>query len=100
MYAGAIPLIRILVLQTFLVSISLPLFLVTVMEGYLTQIAAALVGLGVFVGAAFFLGSLGFQESSVAWGSVAGQGAFAVVCLLWIFAKTKTEDLTGTRPLF
>jgi len=92
-YCEAAPLIRILVLQSVIVSISLPLFMVTLLEGYLTQLAAAIVGLGVFLGTALSLKSLGFHANSVAWGTVAGQAAFALMCLIWIFAKAKAEGV-------
>ena len=90
-YSEAVPLMRILVLQTLFVSISLPLYMVTVLEDYLTQLAAAVVGLGIFVGTAFFLHSLGLQGRSVAWGTVAGQAAFVLTCLLGLFLKARAE---------
>jgi O-antigen/teichoic acid export membrane protein len=90
-YSEAIPLVRILVLQSFIVSLSLPMYMVTVLEGYREQLAAVIIGLGVFVGTAFFLHANGFHESSVAWGSVAGQTAFALTCLLWIAFKALHE---------
>jgi hypothetical protein len=90
-YVEAIPLMRILVLQSFIVSMSLPLYMVTLLEGYRELFAAATIGLGVFIGTAFFLHSNGLQEKAVAWGSVAGQAAFALICLSWIALRACQE---------
>lgn len=91
-YLEAIPLIRILVLQTFIVSISLPLYMVVVLEGYLTQLAAAVLGLLVFAGVVFLLRRAGLGMNAVAWGTLAGQMMFAVSSLAWVYLRARRES--------
>lgn len=99
-YHRAIPLIRILVtIQTLVVSVSLPLYLVTLTESYLTQLAAAVVGLGVFVGAAFSLESLNFQGEAVAWGTLLGQVTYVIVCFLGLFIATRLRERRSVLQL-
>lgn len=90
-YVQAIPLLRILVLQTLVVSVSLPLYMVVVLEGYLAQLTAAILGLLVFLGVAFFLHRSGLGMTAVAWGTLAGQMAFAAVSLGWIWVRARRE---------
>ena len=90
-YLDAIPLLRILVLQTLIVSVSLPLYMVSVLEGYLTQFVAAVVGLAVFIGITILLHQFGLRGESVAWGTLGGQATFAVTCLCWVFKKARNE---------
>jgi len=90
-YVQAIPLVRILALQTLVVSVSLPLYMVVVLEGYLTQILAAVLGLAVFVGVALLLARLGLEQSAVAWGTLVGQVTFASVGLGWVFLRARRE---------
>jgi len=88
-YLDALPLIRIMLLSTFIVAFSLPLYMVVVLESYLTQIVSALLGLGVFVGTTMLLRSIGQSATAVAWGSVAGQCAFALWGLLWLYGRMR-----------
>jgi len=76
-------------LSTFIVAFSLPLYMVVVLESYLTQIVSALLGLGVFVGTTMLLRSIGQSATAVAWGSVAGQCAFALWGLLWLYGRMR-----------
>lgn len=99
-YLDATPLLRILVLQTLIVSVSLPLYMVSVLESYLTQIFAAVVGLGVFVAIVAMLYQGGLRGESVAWGTLGGQATFAAVCLFWVFGKARIEKATpNVAPL-
>jgi hypothetical protein len=98
-YAGAIPLMRILSIQAFFVSVSLPIYMMTLLEGYQIQLIAAAVGIAVFAGTAFVLESIGLREDSVAWGTVAGQGAFTLLGLLWVFFKAKADGAPGVSRL-
>lgn len=92
-YIAAIPLVRILALQTLVVSVSLPLYMVVVLEGYLTQITAAVLGLLVFVGVALLLHRLGLGMSAVAWGTLAGQMTFAATSLGWVYVRARCEAI-------
>ncbi len=94
-YLGAIVLARILVLKTVVVSLSLPLYLISILEAYVTQLVAATVGLALFVGVTGLLWGLRFPQIAVAWGSVAGQAAFALTCLLWLAAQARRSPVAG-----
>lgn len=99
-YGDSIALIRILVLQTLVVSVSLPLYMVSVLESYLTQILAAVIGLGVFIAAAVSLHSLGLHGEAVAWGTLVGQATFALICLGSVLKKARAEEvISGTASL-
>ena len=91
-YADAVPLIRILSLQTLIISLSLPMYMLTVLEGYLPQFIAAVFGLGIFVGVTVILHNLGMIEEAVCWGTLAGQVDFAAIGLAWIAKKAKEES--------
>ncbi|MEM4360236.1 MAG: hypothetical protein QXT45_06870 [Candidatus Bilamarchaeaceae archaeon] len=90
-YVQAIPLVRILALQLFIVSFSLPLFMVGVLDGYFIQISAAILGLIVFLGVAFLLHRAGLGMNAVAWGTLAGQMTFAATCLSWLYTRAWRE---------
>ncbi len=90
-YVESVNLLRILVLKTLVVSVSLPLYMVAVLEGYLTQILAAVVGLAVFLVTAVLLQQYGLHGEAVAWGTLAGQATFAAICLGWVFTRARTE---------
>lgn len=94
-YVEAVPLIRILSLQTVIISLSLWMYMLTILEGYVPQFVAALVGLGVFVGVTAVLQAQGLREEAVAWGTLAGQIAFAAIGLLWIAGKSRMENSAG-----
>ncbi|MGE5314202.1 MAG: lipopolysaccharide biosynthesis protein [Acidobacteriota bacterium] len=81
-YLGAVPLVRVLLFDTIIVGLSLPMFMVQVLEDYATQTAAALIGLGVFAGTAVLLHSAGLREMSVVWGTIAGRFSFVGISLL------------------
>ncbi|MBN1127098.1 MAG: hypothetical protein JXA82_19000 [Sedimentisphaerales bacterium] len=88
-YLAAVPLIRVLVLQTILVSVSMPLYMISITENYLTQILAAIIGLAVFIGVSFALQHQIYQGVAVAWGTLAGQAAFAMVCFFGLIVSEK-----------
>jgi hypothetical protein len=81
-YIDAIPLVRVLLLHTICVGLSLPVFMVQVLEDYFTQIAAAVIGLAVFAGLALLLHSAGMGVMAVVWGTIAGRFTFVGICLL------------------
>jgi hypothetical protein len=83
-YIEAIPILRVLILQILLVSISLPMFMLTILESYITQFIAVVTGLVVFVGIALLINSMGAREIAVPWGTLAGQVVFTGICLLWL----------------
>lgn len=91
--------VRILALQTLVVSVSLPLNMMTVLEGYLTQILAAVLGLGVFVAVSFSLQALGLRGEAVAWSMLAGQMMFAAMGLGWIAKKARDEKVISSATV-
>ncbi len=90
-YVLAIPLAKILALQSIVVSISLPLYMVVVLEGYNTQIIAAILGLVGFAIIAFLLSQLGLGPYSIGWGTLGGQLIFSSVNLGWVLIKARRE---------
>ncbi len=90
-YQEAIPILLIYLLQTLIVSLSIPLYMVAVLESYLTQITAAGAGLLIFVVVSLGLHSVGFDGTAVAWGSLAGQVIFAATCLISINRKARAR---------
>lgn len=90
-YVEAIPLLRIFAFQAPILSTSVPLYMVMIVESYLTQIIAALVGLLFFVGTFLGLHFMGVNEISVAWGSLVGQMVFTAICLFFLQRKINTE---------
>ena len=90
-YAAGIPLMRVLLFQAPIVGLSLPVYMVTVLEGYRLQIVAAAVGLGVFVGTTLVLHGRGLGAVSVAWGTLAGQSVFLAISLTWLWIRAKSE---------
>lgn len=98
-YSGAIPLIRILVLQTLVASISLPMYLVTLTESYLLQLIAVISGLGVFIGTALLLQALGYQGEAVAYGTLAGQITFASICFLGLLIAAMRRRILARQKL-
>jgi len=83
-YIEAIPILNIIVLRILLISITLPVFMLTILESYVTQFIAAVVGLVVFIATAFTLNSMGIQNTAVPWGSLAGQLMFTIISLTWL----------------
>jgi O-antigen/teichoic acid export membrane protein len=86
-YIPAIPLLGVLLLDTIVVAMSLPIYMVTVLEDYTTQFVAAVAGLAVLVAVTLFLGSLGYREISVVWGTIAGRVVFGAVSLLSLIIR-------------
>jgi O-antigen/teichoic acid export membrane protein len=91
-YLEAIPILKILILRIFLVSLTLPIFMLTILESYVTQFVAVAVGLVVFVGTAAVTNSLGFSLIAVPWGTLAGQGVFTGICLSWLGKRTYSQE--------
>jgi O-antigen/teichoic acid export membrane protein len=90
-YLDAVPLIRILILQTVFSAVVLPLYLLTLKEKYVLLLVAAIAALGVFVGISYYLRSIGGSIGSVAWGTLGGQAAYTVICLLAILGSARRE---------
>jgi O-antigen/teichoic acid export membrane protein len=90
-YLEAIPILKILILRIFLVSLTLPIFMLTILESYVTQFVAVVIGLIVFVGTASVTNSLGFSVIAVPWGTLAGQGVFTGICLSWLGKKIYSQ---------
>ena len=88
-YVPAIPLVKVLLLDTIVVSLSLPVYMVPVLEDYITQIVAAIVGLAFLFGIAFYLHSFGIRELSVVWGTIAGRFVFVAVSLASLGMRLK-----------
>jgi hypothetical protein len=80
-YVPAIPLINILLFSVVIMASSLPLYMMILTDAYYVQMAAAIVGLAVFLSVAFLLHSLGLREMAVVWGTLAGRLAFFAVAL-------------------
>ena len=80
-YVPAIPLINILLLTVVIMASSLPLYMMILTDAYYVQMAAAIVGLAVFLSVAFVLHSLGLREMAVVWGTLTGRLAFFAVAL-------------------
>ncbi|NVN92999.1 MAG: hypothetical protein HXX11_20725 [Desulfuromonadales bacterium] len=80
-YTPAIPILNVLLLDTINVAMSLPVYMVTVLEDYRAQTAAAVVGLAVFILVAYGLHFLGLKEMSVVWGTIIGRFAFVIISL-------------------
>lgn len=90
-YYDSMPLIRVLILQMLIVSFSLPTEIISIMESYITQLAAAIFGLIAFVLTVYMLYSLDFGITSIAWGTLVGQVMFVVVCLVSLLTKLRAE---------
>ncbi len=90
-YSGSVALMRILVLQVLVMSTSILVQMVTVLDGYLTQLIGAVVGLGVFLVTALILHQFGLRAEAVAWGTLAGQATFAAICLGWVLQGARVE---------
>jgi O-antigen/teichoic acid export membrane protein len=86
-YLPAIPILRILVFRILLISLTLPIFMLTILESYIIQFIATVIGLAVFIGTALILNSMGFATTSAAWGTLAGQVIFTGICLIWLGSK-------------
>lgn len=99
-YGAAVPILRILLLEIPLVAVSLPLYMVAVLEDHRVQTTAAVVGLAVFAGLTYVLGMHGAREVAVAWGTMAGKGAFALVQALSLHYRASTGALgrRGDEP--
>lgn len=81
-YIGAIPLVRVLLFDSITVALSLPVFMVQVLEDYTTQTIAAVIGLAVLAGTALLLHGAGMKEMAVIWGTIAGRFTFVGISLL------------------
>jgi hypothetical protein len=81
-YIGAIPLVRVLLFDSITVALSLPVFMVQVLEDYTTQAVAAVIGLAVLAGTAYALHAAGLREMAVIWGTLAGRFTFIGISLL------------------
>jgi O-antigen/teichoic acid export membrane protein len=92
-YLDAIPIIRILILRIILIGFTLPMFMLTILESYITQFVAVVFGLLVFVGTAFMMNSRGFNETAMPWGSLAGQVIFTMICLIWLGYRTSKKSI-------
>jgi O-antigen/teichoic acid export membrane protein len=90
-YVDAIPMMQILILRILLVSLTLPVFMLTILESYITQFVAVIVGLITFIGTVFALNSLGFSNIAVPWGTLVGQMVFTGICLSWLGVKTYSQ---------
>lgn len=90
-YVESIPIFKILILRIILVSLTLPMYMLTILESYFTQFIAVVIGLLAFLGTASILNSMGLSETAVPWGTVAGQAAFSSVCLFWLGMKVHSE---------
>ena len=98
-YIPAIPILGVLLLDTVIVGMSLPLYMVTVLEDYATQLVAAVSGLAVLVSVALYLGSQGYREMSVVWGTIAGRIIFGVVSLLSLIIRwRKNRQVVTEQP--
>lgn len=96
-YVAAVPLIKVLLLDTIVVGMSLPLYMVAVLEDYWTQAVAAVVGLLVFVGLAYVLHGNGLREMSVVWGTIAGRLVFMVISLSSLVFRLKNAARPGLQ---
>ena len=94
-YAGAVPLVRVLLLALICNPAAI-LYMVTVLDGYLIQLIAAPLGLGVFIGIVLLLRLHGYHTLAVVWGSLAGQVTFTLACLVWLYRKVKLEGKLST----
>lgn len=88
-YVESIPLIRIFLLQSILVSFSIPIYMVTVIEDYKTQIISSIVGLIIFTLIAIILKNNGFGKTAVAWGSLGGQTSYVAISIFTLLQKAK-----------
>jgi O-antigen/teichoic acid export membrane protein len=86
-YIPAISVLKVMLLDTIIVGMSLPLYMVSVLEDYATQLVAAVAGLAVLVSVALFLGSHGLREMSVVWGTIAGRFVFGAISLLSLIIR-------------
>ena len=91
-YLGAIPILNILVLRILLISITLPMYMLTILESYLIKLIAAIVGILAFIGTALSLKSMGLTETATPWGTLAGQMTYYAICLLWLGSKLNSQN--------
>lgn len=97
-YVAAIPLIKVLLLDTIIVGLSLPLYMVAVLEDYRTQIAAAVIGLAVFACVAYLLHANGMRELSVVWGTISGRFTFMVISYVSLTYRLKKTRAVSQSP--
>lgn len=97
-YVPAVPLINIMLLDLLIVALSLPVYMVSIIEAYGTQLIAAIIGLAMFVGLSFLLYESGLGPLSVIWGSIAGRFVFAVISILSIALRHYSGRLEPTIP--
>jgi O-antigen/teichoic acid export membrane protein len=90
-YVLSIPLIQVLLFDTIIVALSLPLYMVAIQEDYLTTTVSAVAGLAAFLGIALFLQSLGLREMSVVWGSIVGRFVFVAVGFLSLTLRLRRD---------
>jgi len=88
-YASAVPMLKLLLLDIVIVSLSLPMHMVLVLEDYATRFIAAIIGLAVFVIIAFTFQSCGFMGMSVILGTLLGRFFFEVVSFISIVIRFK-----------
>ncbi len=93
-YVSAIPLINILLFSNIIMAASLPLYMMILTDAYYVQMAAAIVGLAVFLAVAFLLHSLGLKEMAVVWGTLTGRLAFFAVALGAMVPRLKPAPAT------
>jgi hypothetical protein len=98
-YVAAIPMIKVLLIDTVIVGLSLPLFMVAVLEDYRTQIVAAVNGLAVFAGVTFLLHVYGLQEMAVGWGTIAGRLMFVIISLASLAYRLKKTNAVSSSSV-
>jgi len=91
--------IKVLLIDTVIVGLSLPLFMVAVLEDYRTQIVAAVNGLAVFAGVTFLLHVYGLQEMAVGWGTIAGRLMFVIISLASLAYRLKKTNAVSSSPV-
>ncbi|HLP15723.1 MAG TPA: hypothetical protein VK470_05660 [Bacteroidota bacterium] len=93
-YMAAIPIVRVLAFDIIVVGLSLPVFMVQVLEDYATQTAAAVIGIGMLAGVAYMLHQAGMGIMSVVWGTIAGRFTFVAISLLSLGMRLGREPLS------
>lgn len=90
-YADAIPIVKILVFNAVTVSLSIPLYMVTVLNAYQVQLISVVGGMVGFVATAFLFARSGHKLLAVPLGTLIGQTLFAIIGLSWVIWKMQHE---------
>lgn len=90
-YADAIPIAKVLVINAINVSLSIPLYMITVLNAYQVQLLSVVGGMVGFVVTAVLVARTGNGLLAVPLGTLVGQSLFAIIGLAWVIWRMQRE---------